>query len=354
MSKRWIIGGRALDKEARRRVLAGAALSIVIAVALVLAFGFGRPIERQAATSPAAARVTVKLNLPGTDLLRPLTPREAVEENAKRSFSERPDTPAASFRLQTNPLSRDRAIECLTQAIYYEAGGEGSDGGRAVAQVVLNRVRHPAYPSSICGVVYQGSDRATGCQFTFTCDGSLARVPSSFLWRQARRIAIEALAGRVYAPVGHATHYHADFVLPYWADSLDKSVTIGRHIFYRLKGSLGSSGAFQQRYAGSEPIPPPPTTTEVASEAVGAADELSGPIGEEPGAGDQPGALTGVTTPHPQLLADTLQGTLIIDEGSAAVTRAGPRPGETCSSSDKQYRPLAADDLRAQSSKSGC
>jgi spore germination cell wall hydrolase CwlJ-like protein len=354
LSEPWIIGGRTLDQGTRRRVLAGAALSIVVVVPLVLAFGFARPIERQAATSPAAARVAVQLDLPRPDLLRPLTSGEAVEENAKRTFSERADTPAASFRLRTNPLSGERAIECLTQAIYYEAGGEGLDGGRAVAQVVLNRVRHPAYPSSICGVVYQGSDRATGCQFTFTCDGSLARVPSSFLWRQARRIAIEALAGKVYAPVGHATHYHADFVLPYWADSLDKSVTIGRHIFYRLKGSLGSGSTFRQRYAGTEPIPPPPTTTEVASEAIGNADELSSPIGEDPGAGDRPGELPGVTSPRAQLLADTLQGTLIIDEGSMAVTKSGPRARETCPSSDKQHRPLAADDLRAQSSKPGC
>jgi spore germination cell wall hydrolase CwlJ-like protein len=86
---------------------------------------------------------------------------------------------------------------------------------------VLNRMRHPGYPASICGVVYQGADRTTGCQFTFTCDGSLLRTPLASLWARSRKIAEDALSGRVYAPIGHATHYHADYVLPYWADSLD-------------------------------------------------------------------------------------------------------------------------------------
>jgi spore germination cell wall hydrolase CwlJ-like protein len=108
----------------------------------------------------------------------------------------------------------DRALTCLTQAVYYEAASEGVDGGRAVAQVVLNRMRHPGYPASVCGVVYQGADRPTGCQFTFTCDGSLLRAPVQALWARSRKIAEEALKGRVFATVGHATHYHADYVLP--------------------------------------------------------------------------------------------------------------------------------------------
>ena len=161
---------------------------------------------------------------------------------------------AAAFKLKADAVSRDRALECLTQAVYYEAASEGADGGRAVAQVVLNRMRHPAYPSTVCGVVYQGSERPIGCQFTFTCDGSLARMPVQSLWKQSQKIAEQALAGKVFAPVGHATHYHADYVLPYWADSLDKSIQIGRHIFYRLKSGLGASSAFRQRYGGVEPL----------------------------------------------------------------------------------------------------
>jgi hypothetical protein len=123
--------------------------------------------------------------------------------------------------------------------------------------VVLNRVRHPSYPNSVCGVVYQGSERTTGCQFTFTCDGSLLRTPSVSGWARARRVAAEALSGRVFEPVGHATHYHANYVLPYWASSLVKSAVIGTHIFYRWNGGWGQPAAFRQAYAGVEPLPGP-------------------------------------------------------------------------------------------------
>ena len=73
--------------------------------------------------------------------------------------------------------------------------------------MVLHRVAHPTYPNTICGVVYQGSERRTGCQFSFTCDGVLARTPSRFGWNRARAVASAALAGSVYAPVGLARAY---------------------------------------------------------------------------------------------------------------------------------------------------
>ena len=140
-----------------------------------------------------------------------------------------------------------RAQKCLTMAIYYEAATEPDAGQRAVAQVVLNRVAHPSYPNSVCGVVFQGSERRTGCQFTFTCDGSLTRQPSRVFWDRAGSVARQALAGAVYAPVGLATHYHTVAVHPYWADSLQKVTTIGAHIFYRWRGSAGMPGAFTRR-----------------------------------------------------------------------------------------------------------
>jgi hypothetical protein len=146
-----------------------------------------------------------------------------------------------------------RSLQCMTQAIYYEAANEPTDGQRAVAQVVLNRMRSPAYPHSVCGVVYQGSERSTGCQFTFTCDGSLSRVPSAAGWARASAVAAAALSGYVYAPIGWATNYHADYVVPYWAQSLEKIATIGRHIFYRWGGNAGTGSAFTSRYAGAEP-----------------------------------------------------------------------------------------------------
>nr|NUR38150.1 hypothetical protein [Sphingomonas sp.] len=235
-------------------------------------FGPAADLPRQAAA--AAAPV---ISLPPPDLFHPLSPEEAAKENAERPFVVRPDSPASRFVLKADADSKQRALTCLTQAIYYEAASEGVDGGRAVAQVVLNRMRHPGYPSTVCGVVYQGADRVTGCQFTFTCDGSLLRSPVAALWTRSQKIAEEALAGRVFAPIGHATSYHADYVLPYWADALDKSVQIGRHIFYRLPGAFGEGRSFFQRYAGAEPqlpVPHPATELPAASDAAALATAL--------------------------------------------------------------------------------
>ncbi|WP_082126445.1 cell wall hydrolase [Aurantiacibacter marinus] len=174
--------------------------------------------------------------------------------------SEGAETQLANLPLAASPLrirgtDRDhmRAQECMTQAIYYEAASESDAGQRAVAQVVLNRVAHSAYPRNVCGVVYQGSERTTGCQFSFTCDGALSRRPSATGWARASRIARQSLAGIVYAPVGTATHYHTLAVNPYWASSLETVGVIGFHIFYRWPGSAGRPSAFNAGYAGAEP-----------------------------------------------------------------------------------------------------
>lgn len=150
-------------------------------------------------------------------------------------------------------VDRYRATNCLTSAIYYEAGNEPDDGQRAVAQVVLNRVRHPAWPHSVCGVVYQGSERGDmRCQFTFSCDGAMARMPNNISWARARRVAMQALAGAVYAPVGLATHYHTLAVHPNWANRLTPVAVIGAHIFYRWQGTNGTARAFSASYTGRE------------------------------------------------------------------------------------------------------
>lgn len=165
-----------------------------------------------------------------------------------------PGAPSFAFRPAT-PVDQMRSLDCLTQAIYYEAGNQSEEGQRAVAQVVLNRVRHPAWPNTVCGVVYQGAMRpGGGCQFTFTCDGSLARTPVPTLWTRARQYAAEALAGRTYPGVGLSTFYHANYVFPSWAPRLVKTATIGAHIFYRLPGLAGAPGSFSDTYAGGEPV----------------------------------------------------------------------------------------------------
>ncbi len=186
---------------------------------------------------------------------RPVAPLDAVKINAAIPLS----GPAGAARpflfAGANAAAQARALDCLTSAIYYEAGQEPVDGQRAVAQVILNRVRHPAFPASVCGVVYEGSTRQTGCQFTFTCDGSMARAPMAVSWDRARTVAAAALSGSVYPNVGTATHYHANYVVPYWAASQAKTAVIGAHLFYRWQGGWGQPSAFAQGYSGREPDP---------------------------------------------------------------------------------------------------
>ena len=186
---------------------------------------------------------------------RPVAPQDAVKINSAIPLA----GPAGAARpfvfAGATTAAQSRALECLTSAIYYEAGQEPVAGQRAVAQVILNRVRHPAFPASVCGVIYQGSTRQTGCQFTFTCDGSMARAPMVANWNQARVVAAAALAGSVYPGVGTATHYHADYVVPYWASSQAKTAVVGAHLFYRWSGGWGQPGAFAQGYSGREPDP---------------------------------------------------------------------------------------------------
>ncbi len=169
---------------------------------------------------------------------------------------------AIPFKLRGTAQDILRASLCLTAAIYYEAGNEPDEGQRAVAQVILNRVRHPAYPDTICGVVYQGTERNdTLCQFTFGCDGSMARMPVSLVWSRARRNAQAALSGEVYAPVGLATHYHTLAVNPIWNKALTPTAIVGAHIFFRWPGGAGSPKAFHAMYRGNEPVPAPKPKT---------------------------------------------------------------------------------------------
>jgi spore germination cell wall hydrolase CwlJ-like protein len=183
------------------------------------------------------------------------TGQEAEAQNDRLRFTQGAVAAASPFRaLQSAGEDRSRALQCLTQAIYYEAAAEPESGQRAVAQVVLNRVRHPAFAKTVCGVVYQRFN-ASVCQFSFVCDGSLARRPVAMLWNRAQRIAAAALAGEVEPSVGTATHYHADYVFPGWAPHLAKLAKIGAHIFYRWPGTWGLPRAFVGRYAGGEYIP---------------------------------------------------------------------------------------------------
>jgi hypothetical protein len=204
-------------------------------------------VEPESAKPPAGPAALVNLPLSGdTARLWNASLETEVRARAARPFVIEP----------SDVENRGRALSCLTSAIYYEAGAESLAGQRAVAQVVLNRLRHPSFPKTVCGVVFEGAERATGCQFTFTCDGSLARTPTAAGWRRAKAVAEDALDGFVDREVGHATHYHAVYVVPYWSPGLLKVANVGAHIFYQRPGQGGEPGAFNGRYAGGESIAP--------------------------------------------------------------------------------------------------
>nr|WP_246543265.1 cell wall hydrolase [Novosphingobium profundi] len=185
--------------------------------------------------------------------LPPLAQREqALAVNAAVPFAVGPLTPPRPLHWRGYPHDLERAIDCLASAEYYEAG-QDEEGQRAVAQVVLNRVRHPAFPNSVCAVVYEGAARTTGCQFTFTCDGSLRRRPIPAAWDKARGIARAALGGAVFTAVGLATHYHTDWVHPAWSSQLAKIAQVRTHIFLRWPGAWGRPAAFSQTPSANEP-----------------------------------------------------------------------------------------------------
>ncbi|HTK36094.1 MAG TPA: cell wall hydrolase [Caulobacteraceae bacterium] len=162
--------------------------------------------------------------------------------------------PAPPFVAKADtPADLARATDCLAQAIYYEAGFEPEAGQRAVAQVVLNRVRDRNFPDTVCGVVYQGAGRRTGCQFSFVCDGSLSRRPPEHdQLEAARALAAQALNGYVVKPIGAATHYHTDYVEPWWRSTVVQVGRIGLHVFYVWPGKAGLVSALRDRYAGDE------------------------------------------------------------------------------------------------------
>lgn len=162
---------------------------------------------------------------------RVLTMTEARASNAVVPIERSRRVNARPYRFRGGLAARAQAVDCLATAALYEAG-EDQRGQKAVIQVVLNRVRAPGYPKTVCGVVYQGYARTTGCQFSFTCDGSFQRRPVRAGWGAARRAARRALEGHVVAEVGGATHYHTDWIVPYWRDSLIKVARVGTHLFY--------------------------------------------------------------------------------------------------------------------------
>ncbi|MBU1345807.1 MAG: cell wall hydrolase [Alphaproteobacteria bacterium] len=239
-------------------VLAFAAIAAAGAAVVLPRLNAAAPGVQTRAAAPQAAPVLAEDLVDFTlapEAVQNISYAEARIWNDGLPFSTAPIRPMGPLIAPTTDVEAySRALDCLTAAVYYEAASETPQGQAAVAQVVLNRARHPAYPRSVCGVVFQGSERTTGCQFSFTCDGAMARVPSPTGWARARTVASAALNGTVVAGVGTATHYHTDWVAPYWAPRLSKIVKIGTHIFYRWNGAWGLPTAFTGAYSGGEPV----------------------------------------------------------------------------------------------------
>ena len=233
------------------------AILVLALVALILAnrMGGGPAAARKAGPAPASDIAALPASAEeDKTILSILDPEDARARNAAVPIVEGALSSAPPFVFRGSGADRTRARDCLAIAAMAEAGSGDADQ-RAVMQVILNRTRHPAFANTVCGAVFEGSQRPTGCQFTFTCDGSLRRSYSEASWRAARERAEEALGGYVHRAVGSATHYHADYVYPYWSGSLDKVAAVGPHLFFRWKGDWGTARALTARYLGGEPDP---------------------------------------------------------------------------------------------------
>jgi spore germination cell wall hydrolase CwlJ-like protein len=252
-------GGRLARRVLARKDLASLRVAILPALAAAVALLVHHHVKpaRERHYRPELRTRRFEQHLPalGEQRLLDLSPEGARQMNADQPFV--PGTPpkAAAYFLAGDEQSHARAVDCLAAAEWFEAG-DNTEEERAVAQVVINRVWHPAFPKSICGVVFDGSERRTGCQFTFTCDGALGRTPSEAAWKRARQIAEASLTGFVDKPIGYATHYHTDWVVPYWRSELDKIAQVGTHLFYRWSGYWGTAPSFRRHSGEAEPMEP--------------------------------------------------------------------------------------------------
>ena len=223
-------------------------------VALAFCVGWLAPLLLKG-TGPMPYSVTANIGPPPTVepfLLKAIDKATAKKANDAMPMTSDPVPAAPAFLFRGSPADFERATDCLAATIFYEAGAETTAGQMAVVQVVLNRTRHPAYPKSVCGVVFQGHERRTGCQFSYTCDGSMARRPSAEAWARFRGLAQAMLKGLVYPKVGLATHYHTDWVLPTWSARLDKVRVEGTHLFFRYHGYWGTPAAYRGKTSSTE------------------------------------------------------------------------------------------------------
>jgi hypothetical protein len=232
--------GRADWRASTGAALCGAGLGLALG-AVFLASGMGREAiayahARDVAVA-AAAGYAGEMDQPadlGQAVYR-LTHPEAVRADATARIG----------------AARTRELDCLAEAVYYEARSESARGQAAVAQVVMNRVKKPGFPKTVCGVVFQGA-RHPGCQFSFACDGSMHASLEAQAWDRARHVAARALAGVALAEVGSATHFHTTDVSPGWTVEMRRVAQVGAHVFYRFspaKAAAARAAAASEEHA---------------------------------------------------------------------------------------------------------
>jgi spore germination cell wall hydrolase CwlJ-like protein len=214
------------------------------------------PVELDSAAQPAPAALRKGSLLAAAPLVEPadslaaerpipaslvsaksdsLTRKRIAERSDRLSRLISPPVELIEKNWQTGREQRRRVAEhkCLSRAIYFEARSESEIGRLAVARVILNRVKSPFYPDSICEVVYQNAERRNACQFSFACNGESDRPRRGKAWEQAKTLATRAMAGEgAVQAIATATHFHADYVQPKWSGAMTRLVKIGRHIFY--------------------------------------------------------------------------------------------------------------------------
>jgi spore germination cell wall hydrolase CwlJ-like protein len=216
--------------------------------AIKVASAFSRPVEKAPDVEPDLPVTVAKLVVESAPNVLAYnaepevldSPFAAVlKEDEPVNLIPKLDDKDHSWAAKPLPMSvfSEREQNCLTAGIYFEARGEPVRGQAAVAQVILNRVKNPAYPNSICGVVYQNKNWRNRCQFSFACDKVKDRVNDPKRWQLANYVARETTHGRIWLPeVGSSTHYHATYVKPRWARAMEKVGRIGLHVFYRTFG----------------------------------------------------------------------------------------------------------------------
>jgi spore germination cell wall hydrolase CwlJ-like protein len=169
-----------------------------------------------------------------------MTYRPSTDITHRAAALAAPPKPAPMQVIAAGPgpdsISADLLAEhrCLAEVLYYEARGEGRQGQQAIAEVVFHRMNTGNYGHSICAVVYEGAGHP-GCQFTFTCNGDLAKAKEEAAWRESEALAAEILTGEapLHNATAGATNFHAVTVTPEWADTMKQTTQIGNHVFYR-------------------------------------------------------------------------------------------------------------------------